>query len=209
MLRRAFFSFVLLMDYSAYLGDPHRSRSDEKKYCRVLADHTKEWPGLCCWWCTNPIPADGHPLPMVITGERPKSLRPAYKFHLRGFFCSVGCVKAFCVSRDVGFAPTRMLLAKTGALSWKAPPVEVAPNYLCQQRFGPGPYKSETRHVRRSVIETGPPCAQISSRGCVACARRRKLPGASCAPAPVQIVARRRKRHRGEGTLVPWLDPPS
>jgi hypothetical protein len=95
----------------------NRLSADESQYMDILNSHTTAWPGLCCWWCTNPIPADKQPIPMIHQIVRsawaiPNIHRQAgFNLHKHGFFCCAGCVKAFCVSRSISFSPTRMWIA--------------------------------------------------------------------------------------------------
>lgn len=158
---------------------------DEKKYLDILNNTAQEiWPGLCCWWCTEQIPDDQQPMPMVIMDRR----KPSFSF--RGFFCSVNCTKSFCISRNVSFSPTRMYLSKIGFLA-REQTVSAAPNYLDSSKYGPGtfrcqtrPYTRRTKQIAHAASSTNPPFSAPDT-------------------GPLR---RHRKRHRGAGTLVPWLN---
>jgi hypothetical protein len=214
----------------------NRMSADESQYMDILNSHTTAWPGLCCWWCTNPIPADKQPIPMIHQIVRsawaiPNIHRQAgFNLHKHGFFCCAGCVKAFCVSRSISFSPTRMWIAGchtpdgsriNAGLGWREGHVVIAPNYLEQPKFGPGTFRMQTTPMKRRTVEIIKPIASWSAAGCPQCEKRRanasrrkinqdrRLSEAGMAIAtPSSALALRRKNNRfiGKGTLSHWID---
>lgn len=176
---------------------------DERRYLAILNDHSQHWPGLCCWWCTNEIPKEQQPLPLALRQRRVvrtsrSSFRRTSGYQWHGFFCCVACIKAFCVSRQVSFSPTRMFLAEIGAMPWHSPPVPAANNYLDQRKFGPGTFRTSSHKYRmQTVCLVSPPRRPISSRVRMATQQQPSTDRAT--------LRRKRRRHGGDGTLMPWL----
>ena len=178
---------------------------DERRYLAILNDHAQHWPGLCCWWCTNEIPKDRQPLPLAMHQRRVvrtsrSSFRRTSGYQWHGFFCCVACVKAFCVSRQVPFSPTRMFLAEIGAMPWHLPPVRPANNYLDQKKFGPGAFRTSSHKYRmQTVCLMSPPHRPLSSRVRTAPQQQTSTDRAWA------TLRRKRRRHSGDGTLMQWL----
>lgn len=192
-------------------GDAAAARPEERLYLAILNDHAQHWPGLCCWWCTNEIPKEQQPLPLAMRQRRVvrtarSSLRTTSGYQWHGFFCCVACVKAFCVSRQVPFSPTRMFLAEIGVMPWRVKSVVAAPNYLDQRKFGPGTFRTSSHKYRmQAVCLKSPQARPISSRlpgGGADCGGGGENKGGPRAASPLR---RKRRRHGGNGTLVPWL----
>jgi len=194
----------------AGVGGTAEDARDAHRYLEILNNHGQMWPGLCCWWCTNAIPETQQPLPVCLHQTRTVrrassaaggllSRRSGYQWH--GFFCCVACAKAFCLSRHISFAATRMWLAEVGVLPWRTP-VRAAPNYLDQTRFGPGTFRAASQRYKPQtvmLIDQGSrpargPCAGGSTAAPPADGRR------------TQQLRRKRKRPH-DGTLVGWLAP--
>ena len=170
--------------------------SNERLYYEILNDHTQTWPGLCCWWCTNAIPADTQPLPLALDRGQ---------YH--GFFCCIGCIKAFSVSRQLPFSTTLVFLKRIGAIerSW-AKPIPATGNYLDQTKFGPGTFRCSSIKHRLQTI-------QLVDRADAAPRPVRSGAAASCTQnrdgsdtMTTRPLRRNRKRHSGTGTLVSWLE---
>lgn len=187
---------------------PHKSVSatkpavdHETEYLHVLNDHRNRWPGLCCWWCTLEIKAQ--PLPMVTQIRR---VSGEYQYQWRGFFCSPTCIKAYCAAHATSFSPTRAFLSDAGVLSWADGPVPPAASHLTQTRFGPK--CAQSRQLRRStqrIVATGTSTGSRAS----SYPRAGQQQQQQYARRP---LSRKRARHCGANTLVPWLnkrqDPP-
>lgn len=160
----------------------------ESEYFHVLNDHTNRWPGLCCWWCTLKIKSQ--PLPMVTQIRRTND--GGYQYQWRGFFCNPTCIKAYCGQSHLSFSPTRAFLSEAGVLSWSDGPVKAAPSYLTQARFGPK--CAQSRQLRRSTRSLH------KEESSVSCQRQQ-----SAAAQALCGKKRKRARHCGANTLVPWL----
>lgn len=193
------------LPYHRYPAPPKGSAAaeDERRYLAILNDHAQHWPGLCCWWCTNEIPREQQPLPLAMRQRRvvrtsSSSLRRTSGYQWHGFFCCVACVKAFCVSRQVSFSPTRMFLAEIGVMPWHAPPVLAANNYLDQKKFGPGTFRASSHKYRMQTICLESPAKRpISSRV--------TMTTTQLSTNRATTLRRKRRRHGGDGTLMPWL----
>lgn len=169
----------------------------EREYLAVLNDHAGRWPGLCCWWCVIQIAKDTQPLPVVtqIKRERKRERRKAtYYYQWKGYFCSPKCIKAYCQQHKISFGPTRVLLSNAGVMAWSDGCVEAAAPLLTQSRFGPS--NAETRRLSRTM-------AYIPSAPSKQPQRRPRQHPVPCVP-----PRRKRARHRGPNTLVPWLQKP-
>lgn len=177
-----------------------------EKYRAILKDHTREWPGLCCWWCMSVIKDDATPLPMVLDISR--THERGSRFHLHGFFCAPSCVKAFCINRNVSFYPSRMYMRKIGVLPARHGAIRTAANPLDQQRFGPGTFYCHAGRVRLRTIEIVTTEAITKDtpniRKRFSTRRHALVPDTEEeTPQPLRRVLR---RHHGSGTLVTWLN---
>ena len=186
------------------------------QYLKILENHAENWPGLCCWWCTEKIPKDKPALPCARMSRtqadhvhmrrsrsrpRPRIRLNSGRYELSGFFCCVACIKAFCLDRGRSFAETRAFLAERGLYSWRERPVRPASSHLLDPKFGP-PTVAQRRYAprRRGALFLSSPCACRCGDD-----RRRKRRAVSADGSTQQPLRRRNRRHGGAGTLVPWL----